>query len=114
MNPLAAIKTEELTHQLWLKSRAQAEVEREWAIVENQRLPVLAEISSWYTGSQTANESQARRSKEYQEFLTRMGEVKARLVEARNKTKAVELEIRLRINKSYSDRAEYQGGKLNT
>jgi hypothetical protein len=113
MNPLAAIKTEELTHQLWLKSRAQAEVEREWAIVENQRLPVLAEITGWYEGSHTASEAKARVSREYQEFLTRMGEVKARLIEARNKTKAVDLEIRLRINKGYTDRAEYQGGKLN-
>ena len=114
MNPIKNIPTDQLTYQFALKGSIQAELERQWTIVENQRLPVLAEITGWYEGSHAAAEAKARCSREYQEFLTYMGKVKGKLTEARNKTKALNLEINLRINKSFVDRIEYQGGKLQT
>jgi hypothetical protein len=39
-----------------------------------------------------------------------MGKIKEELVLARTKT--LDLEIRLRLNKSYSDRAEFKSGGL--
>lgn len=113
-NPIARIPDAELTYRFAQKGAIQAELERQWAIVENQRLPVLAEITSWYEGSRVAAEEKARVSREYQEFLTHMGEVKKQLVEARNKTKALDLEIRLRINKRFADRSELNGGNIQT
>jgi len=112
MNPLANYPTERLTWLLSEKGKAQGELERQWTIAENQRLAVLAEITTWYEGSHTAGEAWARTTKEYQEFLAKMGEIKKQLVEARNKTKAVELEIRVRLNKSYTERVEYKAGSL--
>ena len=112
-NKLAAIPTEQLSYQYVLKAQQQAELEREWQILDHQRLPVLSEITGWFAGeSHAAAERKARVTREYQEFLTKMGEVKEKLVLARARTKALDLEIRLRLNKSFQGRTEYQSGKL--
>lgn len=115
MNPLAKIPNEKLTHEFWIKSKDQAKCERDWEIIDHQRLPLLAEITSWYTGeSHAAAERKARVSKEYQEFLTKRADTKEKLVLARARTKSLDLEIRLRLNKSFTDRAEFKAGSLNT
>jgi len=114
MNPIAQIPDNQLTHKLWEESKNQARLEREWEIVDHQRLVVLAELTKLSDEkSHTAAEREARMTKEYKDFLIKRGEIKEQLTLARAKTKAIELEIRLRINKSFAERAEYQGGKLN-
>lgn len=116
MNPLASIKTEELTNEFWIRSKEQAVLEGEWVIIENQRLPVLAELTKWAEKgtSHTAAEAEARTTAEYQAFLKKAGDKKQELVLARARVKALDLEIRLRLNKSFTDRAEFKGGGLQT
>ena len=115
MNPIADIKTEQLTHHFWEKSKVQARLERDWEIADHQRLVVLAEITKQsHESTHAAAEREARVSKEYKDFLIKRADIKEQLVLARAKTKALNLEINLRINKSFADRAEYQGGKLQT
>lgn len=114
-NPLAQIPNEQLTHEYWLKSKEQARLEGEWQVIDHQRLPLLAEITGWFTGESHASaERKARIDPVYQEFIGKMGKVKEELVLARARTKALDLEIRLRLNKSFTDRAEFKGGSLNT
>ena len=115
-NPLANIPNEQLTHEFWLKSKEQAVLEGEWVIIENQRLPVLAELTKWAAKgtSHTAAEAEARTTPEYQAFLKKAGDKKQELVLARARVKALDLEIRLRLNKSFTDRAEMKSGELNT
>jgi hypothetical protein len=115
MNPLANIKNEELTNEFWIRSKEQARLEGEWTIIDNQRLPILAEITGWFEGESHASaERKARITKEYQEFIAKMGKTKEQLVLARARTKALDLEIRLRLNKSFTDRAEFKSGELQT
>ncbi len=115
MNPISAIPNERLTHEFWTRSKEQARLEGEWQIIDHQRLPLLAEITGWFTGESHASaERKARITPEYQEFIAKMGKVKEQLVLARARTKALDLEIRLRLNKSFTDRAEFKGGGLNT
>lgn len=116
MNPLSVIPNEQLTFEYWKRSKEQAKLEGEWVIIENQRLPVLAELTKWAAKgtSHTAAESEARTTPEYQAFLKKSGDKKEQLVLARARTKALDLEIRLRLNKSFTDRAEFKGGGLNT
>ena len=115
MNPLAEIPNEQLTHEYWKRSKEQAILEGEWVIIDNQRLPVLAEITKWFTGkSHAAAETEARTTAEYQAFLKRSGDKKQELVLARARTKALDLEIRLRLNKSFADRTEMKSGNLVT
>ena len=115
MNPLSAIPSEELTYEYWKRSKEQARLEGEWVIAENQRLPMLAEVSSWFPGESHASaERKARITKEYQEFIAKMGKIKEELVLARARTKSLDLEIRLRLNKSFTDRTEYKAGGLQT
>ena len=115
MNPLASIPDNELTHAYWKRVKDQARYEREWAIIDNQRLPALAEITGWFTGESHASaERKARISPEYQQFLAKSGKIKEEITLARGRVKALDLEIRLRLNKSYSDRTEYKGGRLQT
>jgi len=114
-NPISSIPNEQLTHTYWERSKEQARLEGEWQILDHQRLPLLAEITGWFKGDSHASaERQARVTKEYQEFLAKMGKTKEELVLARARTKALDLEIRLRLNKSYQDRTEFKGGGLNT
>lgn len=113
-NPIASIPNEHLTHELWKKAKEKAKAERDWEIADHQRLAVLAEITSWYEGSHTASEAKARRSEEYQEFLAKRAEIKQTLILARAKYDAIKLEINLRINKSFTERADYQSGKVVT
>ena len=115
MNPISSIPNEQLTHEFWIRSKEQAILEGEWVIIDNQRLPTLAEITKWYAGkSHAAAETEARTTPEYQSFLKRMGDKKQELVLARARTKALDLEMRLRLNKSYQERSEMKGGGLNT
>ena len=115
MNPLANIKNEELTYEFWTRSKEQARLEGEWQIIDHQRLPLLSEITGWFTGESHASaERKARITPEYQEFIAKMGKTKEQLVLARARTKALDLEIRLRLNKSFTDRSEFKGGGLNT
>ena len=66
INPIEQIPDEKLSYQLVLKARKQAELEREWEIIDHQRLPVLAEITGWYAGeSHAAAERKARITPEY-------------------------------------------------
>lgn len=113
-NPISAIPNEQLTHTYWERSKEQARLEGEWQIIDHQRLPLLSEITGWFTGESHASaERKARTTKEYQEFIAKMGKVKEELVLARARTKALDLEIRLRLNKSFADRTEYKSGGLN-
>lgn len=115
MNPLAQIPNEQLTHEYWLKSKEQARLEGEWVIIDHQRLPILSEITGWFTGESHASaERKARVTVEYQQFLTKMAKTKEQLVLARARTKSLDLEIRLRLNKSFTERAEYKAGGLQT
>ena len=114
-NPISSIPNEQLTHEFWIRSKEQAILEGEWVIIDHQRLPILSEITGWYQGESHASaERKARVTLEYQQFLTKMAKVKEQLVLARARTKSLDLEIRLRLNKSYTDRAEMKGGGLNT
>jgi len=115
MNPISSIPNEQLTHEYWIRYKEQAKLEAEWVIIDNQRLPVLSEITGWFTGESHASaERKARTTVEYQQFLTKMAKVKEQLVLARARTKSLDLEIRLRLNKSYQERSEMKGGGLNT
>jgi len=115
LNPLAQIPNEQLTNEFWVKSKDQAKLERDWEIVDHQRLPILSEITGWFAGESHASaERKARVTREYQEFLTKRSEVKEQLVLARARVKALDLEIRLRLNKSFTDRSEFKAGGLQT
>jgi hypothetical protein len=114
-NPISSIPNERLTYEYWERSKEQARLEGEWQIVDHQRLPLLSEITGWFTGESHASaERKARITPEYQEFIAKMGKVKEDLVLARARTKALDLEIRLRLNKSFQERTEFKGGSLNT
>ena len=116
-NPLAQIPDNQLTNELWNKAKQQAEKEKEWQIKEHSRLIVLSELTNHFANagdSIAAAERKARTSPEYKAFIEEMGEARSELVLARAKTAALEHEIKLRINKSFRDRAEYQGGHLQT
>ena len=114
-NKLAEIPTDQLTYTFWLKSKEQARLEGEWQIIDHQRLPMLSEITGWFSGESHASaERKARITPEYQEFIAKMGKVKEELVLARARTKALDLEIRLRLNKSFQDRTEFKSGSMNT
>ncbi len=114
-NPLASIPNEQLTHEFWIRSKDQARLEGEWQVIDHQRLPMLSEITGWFTGESHASaERKARITREYQEFIAKMGKVKEDLVLARARTKALDLEIRLRLNKSFTDRSEMKAGGLVT
>lgn len=114
-NQISLIHNEQLTHEYWVRSKDQAKLEGEWQIIDHQRLPLLAEITGWFSGESHASaERKARITPEYQEFITKMGRVKEELVLARARTKALDLEIRLRLNKSFQERTEMKGGGLNT
>lgn len=115
MNPLASIPNDQLTYEFWKRSKEQAKLEGEWQIIDHQRLPMLSEITAWFVGDSHASaERQARVTPEYQEFLAKMGKAKEDLVLARARTKALDLEIRLRLNKSFTDRTEMKSGGLVT
>ena len=116
-NPLAAIPDHQLTNEFWNKSKEQAEAEKAWQIKDHSRLIVLSELTNHYASggdSIASAERKARTSPEYQAFINELGECRSELVLARAKTAALEHEIRLRINRSFQERAEYQGGHLNT
>ena len=109
------IPTERLTHEYWIASNKQAKLEHDWEVADHQRLAVLAEVTGWYNeGSHAANERRARIDQEYQKFLTRRADIKQALIVARAKTKAIELEIRVRLNQSYQERQEFKAGGLAT
>lgn len=116
MNPLADIPNEQLTYEYWKRAKEQAVIEGEWVIIENQRLPVLAELTRQAKSgtSHAAAEAEARTTRYYQEFLKKSGDKKQELVLARARTKALDLEIRLRLNKSFTDRTEMKSGNLVT
>lgn len=117
MNPFANIPDDQLTYQFWEKSKEQAIAERDWQIKDHSRLVVLAELTDAYAASgdsHAAAERKARISKEYKQFLIELGETRNALVIARAKTAALEHEIRMRLNKSFQERAEYKAGHLNT
>jgi hypothetical protein len=117
MNPLANIPDEQLTHELWIKSKAQAEAEKDWQIKEHSRPIILSELVNHYASagdSIAASEKKARVSEEYRNCITELGKARSDLVLARARVSAVEYEIKIRINKSFKDRTEYNGGKLST
>ena len=116
MNPLTEIQDEKLTYELWKKSKAQAEAEQEWQIKEHSRPIILSELVNYYAGkgdSIAASERKARVSPEYRECIDELGKARSDLVLARARVAAVEYEIKIRINKSFKDRSEFQGGKLS-
>jgi len=114
-NPISQIPTEQLTHELWKKSQVESKLDYQWTIMKEQRLAVLAEITEWFEGESHASaERKARVTPEYQEFLTKMGKVKQELILARARTKIVDQEIKLRINRSFKERSEYNAGHITT
>jgi len=113
INPIASIPSAQLTNEYWVRAKEQARLERDWEIADHQRLVVLAEMTKISTeSSHAAAERDARTSKTYKDFLIKRADIKEELVLARARTKALSLEINLRINKSFTDRQEYNGGKL--
>lgn len=113
MNPISKIPDAELTNEFWIRAKEQARLERDWEIADHQRLVVLAEVTKLSSeSSHAAAEREARTSKTYKDFLISRADIRERLVLARARTKALDLEIKLRINKSYSDRSEFNGGKI--
>ena len=114
-NPISKIPDSQLTHELWVRAKEQARLERDWEIADHQRLVVLAEMTKLSSEStHAAAEREARTSKEYKDFLIKRADIKEELTLARARTKALDLEIRLRINKSFADRTEMQGGRITT
>jgi len=118
MNPITKIPDQELTHTLYQKGEERAQKEKEWIIVEHERPILLAQITEEIADredcSHAVAERKARVSERYKNHIQKMGEVKAELFIARAKYDAVDHEIRMRINKSFTDRSEYQGGRLQT
>jgi hypothetical protein len=115
MNPFADIPDNQLTYQYWEKSKAQALAEQDWQIKDHSRRIVLAELTNQFANSGdsiAAAEKKALTSKEYKDFLIELGESRSKLVIARAKTAALEHEIRMRLNKSFQERAEYKAGHL--
>lgn len=113
MNPIAEIPDSKLTNELWIRSKEQAKLERDWEVADHQRLVILAEMTKQSKeSSHAAAEREARTSKEYKDFLIKRADIKEQLVLARARTKALDLEIKLRINKSYVDRTEYKAGSM--
>lgn len=116
-NPLAAIPDHLLTYELWKKSKLQAEAEQDWQIKEHSRPIILSELVNHFAGagdSIAASEKKARVSQEYRDCIDELGKSRSELVLARARVASVEYEIKIRISKSFQDRAEYQGGHLNT
>ena len=115
MNPIKNIPTDELTYELWKRANTQAELEADWVRADHSRNIILAEIATPEPGeSDTAANKRARKSKAYIDHIDSMANIKRDLIIARAARDVVDHEIRLRINKSFSDRTEYQGGHLNT
>lgn len=114
--PIKDIATERLTQVLRLCGMRKAEAEKDWAIVDHQRLPVLAAITDFYEEgiSHTKAEAIARYDQDYQRFLTKRGEVRQKLIEARTKYDVIKFEIQLRINQSFERSREYNAGSLDT
>ena len=115
MKTPAEIPDEKLTTALWDAGQRKANWEREFIVKENQRLVVLAVLTEQSTeSSHSAAERQARTTTEYKEFLTELGEIKEKLTLSRAWYESIKFEINMRINRSFQDRAEYQGGRLQT
>jgi len=116
-NPISQIPTEQLTHELWKKSKDQAEKEKDWQIAEHSRPIILSELTNHYAAkgdSISAAEKKARTSQEYRECIQKLGEIRSDLVLARARVSAVEYEIKLRINRSFKERSEYNAGHITT
>lgn len=118
MNPLSKIPDNELTHTLYLKGVDRAEAERDWVIMDNQRPVVLAQVTQDIVDDENCShavaEKKARISSTYKDFLIKLGEAKYQVMLSRAKYDAVDHEIRQRINRSFQDRTDYQGGRLST
>ena len=112
MNEITAINDNELTYKLWTTGKDQAKAERDWVISEHQRLVILATVASTFVGeSIAASEKKARVSKEYQDHIVKMGDLKMQVILCRSKYAAVDHEIKMRINKSFQQRSEFNSGK---
>ena len=115
MNPLANIKDNELTNELWIKGREQAIAERDWVIADKQREIVLNTVANGFAGETNAEAMRrARVSKEYKAHVEKMGELKFNVILARTKYSAIEFEIKMRINNSYQQREEFKSGSIVT
>lgn len=115
MTDITQIPDEKLTHTLYMRGKAQAVLERDWVVADNQRLIVLQEVAQGFKGDSGAEaERKARVSKEYRAHVEKMGDIKGRLILARVKYNAVDAEIKMRLSKKYQDRREYTSGSINT
>ena len=104
MNPIESIPDNDLTYKLYLVGAEKAEAERQYDVSDLQRLPVLAEVTSWYVGeglSQGAAERAARVSQEYQQHIKLIGDNKFNMSLLRAKYKAVDGELRKRLSDHY-------------
>lgn len=115
MTTPSQIPDEQLTFELWQKSKAQAEAERVWQVKEHSRPIVLSTLVNAYAASGdsiAAAEKKARVSPEYKQCIEELGDARSELVLARARVAAIEYEIKIRINKSFKERSEMNGGKL--
>lgn len=118
VNPLAKIPDSELSHTLYLKGVELAKEEANWVTYDKNREAFMASIAQDLVRSDDISFTQAmvkaRNTSDYKTYIDEMAEAKSKKIIARAKYASVDAEIRIRLNKSYSQRREYNSGRMDT
>lgn len=118
MNPLAAIKDSELSHTLYQKGVELADAEAVWIEYDRNREALLAStadiLASERKISYSKAKDEARNEDVYKNYIEGMAEAKKAKIIARAKYAAVEIEVKVRLNRNYMERRELNSGRMDT
>ena len=102
MNPIESIADNDLTYELYKSGVKKAEAERQWEVIDHQRLILLAEVTGWQDAkSHAEKERLARVSDEYKAHIKERGDIRYEMTLARVKYDAISYEIRKRLSDHY-------------